>query len=79
MVTLSFFSEKNDKTVRPVPQLFIVHNSAGRKRAHALFQKIRARSSRCCGLALMWAYDSSHLCFEYRALRSNRVVVDVQT
>ena len=40
-------------------QLFIVHNSAGRKRTHALFKNSRAGGSRCCGLALLWAYDPS--------------------
>ena len=47
------FSDKDDKTVGPVSQLFIVHNSAGRKRTHALFEKSRARDSRCFSLTLL--------------------------
>ena len=47
------FSDKGDKTVGPVSQLFIVHNSAGRKRTHALFEKSRARDSRCFSLTLL--------------------------
>jgi len=36
--------------VGPVSQLFIVHNSAGRKRTHALLEKTSSRSSRNCAL-----------------------------
>ena len=53
MVRLSSLPDKDDKTIGPVSQLFIVHNSAGRKRTHALFEKSRARSSPCCGLILL--------------------------
>ena len=51
------FSDKDDKTVGPVSQFFTVHNTAGRKRIHALFEKSRARSSRCCGLTLLCRYQ----------------------
>ena len=59
------------KRVGPVSQFFIVHDSAGRKRTHALFEKSRTRSSQCCGLALLWAYDPSGVCC--KALRSHKV------
>ena len=36
------------RTLGPVSQLFSVHNSAGRNRTHTLFEKSRARNSRCC-------------------------------
>ena len=50
------FSDKDDKTVGPVSQFFIVHNPAGRKRTHALFGKSGAWSSRFCGLTLLCRY-----------------------
>ena len=39
----------SEKTGGPVSHLLSVHNSAGRERTHTLFEKSRARSSRCCG------------------------------
>ena len=51
MVRLSSLPDKDDKTVGPLSQIFCVHNFAGRKRTHALFEKSRARSSRCYGLS----------------------------
>ena len=48
------FSDKDNETIGPVSQLIIVDNSAGLKRTHTLFEKSRAQSSKCCGLALLY-------------------------
>ena len=43
----------SDKDVGPVSQLFIVPNPEERRTTHALFEKCRTRSSRCCDLTLL--------------------------
>ena len=53
MVRLFNLLGQGRQTVGSVSQLFIVHNSAKLKRTHTLFEKSRARSSRCDSLTLL--------------------------
>ena len=57
MVRLLVFSDKANKPCAPSrnpPSLFTILRDV-KEPTHALLEKSRAQSSRCCGLALLWA------------------------